>query len=152
MWRAIWLSGIALFFLGALAPSDLTAESHFTKDDTLVYAVIGFIVSIAWVLFICSVESFFDGFRRAKRRWCRPSLTISPFVPRKPLQFWYFGALACMSAGLGESARIALLSQGTWQGVWLYWAIGVGLYIGCRLSLTFFSSRFIDGGTCHENK
>ena len=152
MWRAIRFCGFAVSFLAGLTSSRFTPEGPFSKNDTLVYSIIVFLFCIGWVIFVCGVESFFDGFRTAKRQWCKPSLTIHPFTPHKPLQFWYFMALAFMSAGLGELARIAFISQGTWQGISLFWAAGIGLFIGCRCSLLFFASRFLDQEELFRNE
>ena len=103
-----------------------------------------FLSGVIFIITIIASDRFTTRFEEDTQPWHKPSLSISPFAKRKPLQFWFFSSLCILSMGLGLLIRLLVLGEELpSSGIFLFIAAPSGILLGCGLALLIFKKSFI---------
>jgi hypothetical protein len=72
--------------------------------------------------------------------WKKPSLKANPFSMREPIQTFHFLSVCALSAGIKIFFQAVYLKIGNLEGA-RFLAMGVGLFLGTRLSILIFRRK-----------
>ena len=103
-----------------------------------------FVTMLAWPILECVMTCHADRLAAKASLWHRPSLRISPFKTRKPLQSWWTMAIGFIVAGCGSAAGAALHGLEHLKFSVIWFAGGIGGLISIRICLRIFRRCFSD--------
>ena len=115
-------------------------------------AVFIFVTMLGWPFLECVVTRHADRLAAKASLWQRPSLRISPFKSRKPLQFWWTMAIGCMVAGCGSAAGAVLHGLEHLKCSVIWFAGGIGGLSSIWICLRIFRRYFSDSANPVANQ
>ena len=143
MWLIIRTSLLFLLFAFAVATPDDGHSPAMDFSEALVLSIIIFILGLIWVPVVCAMDRLINRFAGRDVMWHLPSLSISPFTRYKPTQFWYYCSLLALVFGLGLFTRWVLIERCSAWHIVVFFAAGIGLYSGVRLTRGIFNQKFM---------
>ncbi len=142
MWRTLRIVLLLVVFCAAAVSGEEDYSWPYGWRGSMVLAAIIFFFAMVWVPMVCLVEMFVARTAGDSRTWLTPSFSVGPFAPRNPLQFWFFSSFMFLSVGTGFLMHSLLFFGEAPTHLLVYFAVPLGLLLGCRLSLRLFRRRF----------
>lgn len=143
--RAIWLwVRLAVVVLGGL-PSVLIGASSGPVPEgySLMAGLLILIFAPITVLLIVGLQAVSPF---SARVWRRPSWCINPLLFTEPLQFFHLAVFYFLASGAGVLLGLPFSVLSGFPIAAVLISIGVGLWVGVRLCMTFFTWKMANEG------